>query len=101
MCGISACMQRNTPVRLIASVRSQFARAQSSSGAGSPSMPALLNAWSNRPKRSTVVETMASTESASATSVGTNSAVPPSEPIEATTSCPLASSVSATTTLAP
>src|SRR5690606_26415940 len=61
ICRISWTMHCQTPVRFTASRRSQFSGVHSAVSLGWPSIPALLNAASSRPKRSTVRSTMAFT----------------------------------------
>src|SRR5439155_9657838 len=66
-----------------------------------PSVPALLNAMSKRPKVATVLSTSAFTSASRVTSVLTKSAFPPAFSIAWTTACPSFSRRPATTTFAP
>jgi len=99
--GISWRRHSHTPLRLMEMTRSQFSSVQSAVGALLPSMPALLNATSSRPKFSIAWFTALSTSAGFDTSVLTNMASPPAFLIAWAASSPSLTRTSARTTLAP
>src|SRR6266446_7808397 len=77
ICAISALRQSHTPVRLIPITRFQFSSEHLCVSAASPSMPALLNAQSSRPKAWTACATALSTSADFDTSVLQQTAAAP------------------------
>ena len=100
--GISNFMLMKTLVRFVLITACQLSSGMSATAKnGSPAMPALLTAPSSRPKRSTVLATMASTSARTVTSARMKRPSPPAAFICASTASPCASRRPVMATLAP
>src|SRR5215210_279115 len=99
--GTSYFMHKNTPRRLMATIRSHSSSVTSAIALTSFSTPALLKAASSRPKVSMVSSRAAFTSSVHVTSHATASARPPSSSIRRAVSRTFCSKMSETTPAAP
>src|ERR1700733_9123078 len=101
MARTSCFMLRTTPRTLVSNVAAKLSAVWSVIGPTSPSVAALFTATSRRPKRATVLSTMARTSSSLRTSALTNSASEPSVRNSLTRALPASSRRPDTTTFAP